>query len=177
MTGGDLDIPEVDACVEHCGDEGVAEHVRVCPSGLDAGGFGKLAQPTGSRVPIHPGTMVVEQDRPVRAACDRPVDGPADGWRQRDQVDLGTLPHTRSTRWPCSSPRSVMSVLVASKIRRPSIATSAKSHGCGDWRAAVSRASNCRWVKPRVGDSAGTAGRRTCSAGECSRTPSMAQVR
>ena len=49
-----------------------------------------------------------------------------------------------------------MSALVASKIRRPSspsMATSAKSHRSGDWRAAVSRASNCRWVKPSVGDS------------------------
>ena len=46
-----------------------------------------------------------------------------------------------------------MSVPAASKIRkpsRPSMATSAKSHGFGDWRAAVSRASNCRWVNPRV---------------------------
>ena len=33
---------------------------------------------------------------------------------------LVPLPHTRSTRWPCSSPRSAMSALVASKIRRPS---------------------------------------------------------
>jgi hypothetical protein len=40
-------------------------------------------------------------------------------------------------------------------------------HGFGDSRAAVSRASNCRWVKPRVGDSAGTESRRTCSVGEC----------
>src|SRR5580698_9834432 len=38
-------------------------------------------------------------------------------------------------------------------------------------------ASNCRWVNPRAGDSAGTEGRRTCSAGECSRTPSRTQVR
>jgi hypothetical protein len=41
----------------------------------------------------------------------------------------------------------------------------------------VSRASNCRWVNPSVGDSAGTAGRRTCSAGECCKMPSRAQVR
>jgi hypothetical protein len=73
-----------------------------------------------------------------------------------------------------------MSVPVASKIRkpsRPSMATSAKSYGFADWRAAVSRASNCRRVNPRVGDSAGTAGRRTCSAGECSMMPSRTQVR
>ena len=73
-----------------------------------------------------------------------------------------------------------MSAPVASKIRKPSspsMATSAKSHGFDDSRAAVSRASNCRWVNPKVGDSAGTEGRRTCSAGECSRRPSMTQVR
>jgi hypothetical protein len=46
-----------------------------------------------------------------------------------------------------------------------------------DSRTAVSRASNCRWVNPRVGDSGGTAGLRTCSAGECARMPSMSQVR
>jgi hypothetical protein len=73
-----------------------------------------------------------------------------------------------------------MFALVASKIRkpsRPSMATSAKSEEFGDSRAAVSRASNCRWVNPRVGDSADTAGRRTCSAGECSMRPSTTQVR
>ena len=75
--------------------------------------------------------------------------------------------------------RSAMSAPVASKIRKPSspsIAISAKSHGLDDSRAAVSRASNCRWVKPRVGDSAGTDGQRTCWAGECSSRPSMTQV-
>jgi hypothetical protein len=36
--------------------------------------------------------------------------------------------------------------------------TSAKSHGFDDWRAAVSRAANCRWVNPGVGDCAGTEG-------------------
>ena len=43
---------------------------------------------------------------------------------------LVPLPDTRSTRWPCSSPRWVMSASVASKIRkpsRPSMATRAKS--------------------------------------------------
>ena len=35
----------------------------------------------------------------------------------------------------------------------------------------------CRWVNARVGDSGGTEGPRTCSAGECSSRPSMTQVR
>ena len=57
------------------------------------------------------------------------------------------------------------------------MATSAKPYGLAESRAVLNRASTCRWVYPRVGDSAGTAGRRTYSAGECARTPSMTQVR
>ena len=30
VTGGDLDIPQVDACIEHGGDERMPEHVRMC---------------------------------------------------------------------------------------------------------------------------------------------------
>jgi len=78
------------------------------------------------------------------------------------------------------SPRSVTSVPVASKIRkpsRPSMVTGAKSNRFVDVRAAVSMASNCRWVRPSVGDSGGTVGRRTYSAGKFARTPSMTQVR
>jgi hypothetical protein len=44
-------------------------------------------------------------------------------------------------------------------------------------RDALSIASNCRWLRPRVGDSGETWGRRTYSAGECSRSPSITQVR
>jgi hypothetical protein len=52
----------------------------------------------------------------------------------------------------------------ASKIRKPSrpnIAMRAKSLMLGESRAVVIRASNCRCPSPRVGDSAGTGGRRT----------------
>ncbi|MCW2946569.1 MAG: hypothetical protein JWR24_3286 [Actinoallomurus sp.] len=31
MAGGDLHIAQIDACVEHGGDEGVTQHVRVHP--------------------------------------------------------------------------------------------------------------------------------------------------
>lgn len=44
-------------------------------------------------------------------------------------------------------------------------------------QAAVNIASNYRCVNRRVGDYAATFGRRTYSAGECSRTPSMTVVR
>jgi hypothetical protein len=29
VTGGDLNVAQIDAGVEHCGDEGVSEHVRM----------------------------------------------------------------------------------------------------------------------------------------------------
>ena len=67
--------------------------------------------------------------RPAGAVSYRPVDGPADrGW-QRTWTTLVPLPHTRSTRWPCSSPRSAMRALVASKIRKPSRPSLATSRG------------------------------------------------
>jgi hypothetical protein len=57
------------------------------------------------------------------------------------------------------------------------MATKAKSRLLDDSRAVVSRVSNCRCVNPSVGDSGETVGRRSHSAGECSRMPSMTQVR
>ena len=40
VTGSDLDVTEVDAGVEHGGDEGVPEHMRVCPRDGDSGRLG-----------------------------------------------------------------------------------------------------------------------------------------
>jgi hypothetical protein len=91
VAGGDLDVAEVDAGIEHGRDEGVAEHVRVRPGHLDPGRLGEVVQAAGGRVPVHPGAAAVEQDRSARAGAGGPVDGPADcGW-QRDQDDLGAL--------------------------------------------------------------------------------------
>ena len=42
-------------------------------------------------MPVHPGASGVQQDRPAVPVADRPVDGPADRRRQRDQDDLGAL--------------------------------------------------------------------------------------
>jgi hypothetical protein len=102
----------------------------VCLGHLYAGVICEVPQAAGRCVTVHPGAAAVEQDRPVRADSSSPVDGPPYHRRQRDQDNLVPLPHTRSTRWPCSSPRSPMSAPVASKIRKPSspsMATSAKS--------------------------------------------------
>ncbi len=69
----------------------MAQHVRVCPGDPDAGGLGGVPQAAGPRVPVHPSAVAVKKDRPARARSDRPVNGPADRWRQRDQDDLGAL--------------------------------------------------------------------------------------
>ena len=61
------------------------------PGDLDTGGFGEPVQAAGGRVPVHPGAAAVEQDRPADPGGYRPVDGPADCGRQRDQDDLSAL--------------------------------------------------------------------------------------
>jgi hypothetical protein len=80
VAGGDLDIAQVDACVEHGGDERVAEHVRVCPGGLDAGGCGEPAQAAVGRVPARPGAAAVSRTgRRVRSATARSMARPTAG--------------------------------------------------------------------------------------------------
>lgn len=111
-----------------------------------------------------------------RSAIARSIPRPTAGGSGINTI-LEPLPTTRRTRWPCSSPTSAMSVLQASKIRNPSITTKAKSNRLAESRAADSSASNCRCERPSVGDSFETRGRRTYSAGECARTPSMTHVR
>jgi hypothetical protein len=54
VAGGDLDVAEVDAGVEHRGDEGVPEHVRMHLRDLDAGSLAAPVQPAGGAVPVHP---------------------------------------------------------------------------------------------------------------------------
>jgi hypothetical protein len=174
------DFPRTSGRESGTDNERMPEHVRMCPGGLDAGGCSEPTQAAGGGVPVHPGGSAVEQDRPVRAIGDGPVDGAADGRRQWNQDDLGAFPaHAQH-------PVAVLLAQVGDvragglenpQAKEPEHGTSAKSHGSDDWRAAVSSASNCRRVKPKVGDSAATLGRRTCSAGESSRTPSMTQVR
>ena len=91
VAGGDLNIAQVNASIEHGRDERVAQHVRVRSGDLDAGGLGEVPQAAGGRVPVHPGAVVIKQDRPANSGAYRSVDGPADRWRQRDQDDLGAL--------------------------------------------------------------------------------------
>src|SRR5690349_357293 len=117
------------------------------PGDLDAGGFSEPVQAAGSGVAVYPGAAVVQQDRPAVPEAYGLVDGPADRPWQRDQDDLGAL---------AAHAQNPVAVLLAEvgdvgaggfqdpQASRPSMATSAKSHRFGDWRAPVSSASNCR---------------------------------
>jgi hypothetical protein len=90
MAGGDLHIPEVDASIEHGRDESVAEHVRVRPGHLDAGGLGEMAQAAGGRVPVHPGAVDVEQDRPAPGATVPCWASYAKNWRNTSTTPRGS---------------------------------------------------------------------------------------
>ena len=130
-----------------------------------------MVQPAGGGVPVHPGAAAVAQDRAGVAVADGAVDGAGDGWWQRDEDDLAAF---------AEDAQDAVAVFLAEVVdvgaggfedpqaeqaeqARPGRSRWGWSR-CGRRRAC---ASNCRWVSPSVGDSAGTLGRRTCSAGEC----------
>jgi hypothetical protein len=87
----------------------VPEHVRVDRWHPHSGGRGEGFEAAGGGVAVHPKAVAVEQDRTGPTAAD----GAGNRWRQRHEDGLVALPHTRRSRWPCSSPRSTMVVPVA----------------------------------------------------------------
>src|ERR1019366_815608 len=91
VAGGDLDIPQVHAGIEHGRNEGVPQHMRVWPGNPDPCCLGQAPQPAGGGVAVHAGAAAVEQDGAAGASADCAVDGPADGWWQRDEYDLGAF--------------------------------------------------------------------------------------
>jgi hypothetical protein len=96
-------------------------------------------------VPVHADTERIAQNRTAVTVADRAVDGSTAGV-SGTRTTLPPLPNTCRTRWPCSSPRSLMLTPQASKIRspsRPKSVTSTKSFGFIDSRAVVISASNC----------------------------------
>jgi hypothetical protein len=152
----------------------------VRPGDPDAGAPGELVQAAGGRVPVHPGAAAVEQDRPAHAGSARPVDGPADRWRQRDQDDLGAL--AAHTEDPVAVLLAEVGDVRAGGLEDPQAQQTEHGHQreivrvrrfscCGEQRLEL------QVGEPQVGDSAGTMGRRTYSAGECSRISSRTQVR
>ena len=71
MTGGDLDVAEIDAGIEHRGDERVAQHVRVGPGYLNNGGLGEPVQAAGGCVPVHLGTRLLSRTGRVQRVISR----------------------------------------------------------------------------------------------------------
>ncbi len=131
-------------------------------------------------MPVHPPTSGVAQDRSGDASVDGPVDRATDRRRQRDWNDPGAL--ADNPQHPVAVFFAEVGGIGAGRFKDPQPQQTehrerAQSLSLADSRPAVSNASSCRWVSPRVGDSGGTVGRRKYSAGECSRTPSMKQVR
>ena len=137
VASGDLHVAQRHAGVEHGGPKSMYQHIWVHSGHPDAGCGGEVLQPTGGRVPVHPTADLIAQDRPRGAIADGPVDGTADRWRQWNQDDLRSF---------ADHPQHPVAVFLAE---------------VADVRAVVIIASNCRWDRPRVGDSGGTVGRRT----------------
>jgi hypothetical protein len=91
VAGGDVNVAQVDAGVEHGGDVGVAEHVRVDRRHPHPGCLGQGAKPAGRSVPVHPGAASVEQDRSGDPLTDRLIESSADGRRQWDEDGLAAF--------------------------------------------------------------------------------------
>jgi hypothetical protein len=75
----DLHIAEVDPDIEHGGDKGAPQHVRVHPRKSDSGLLGEAPQPPCGAVSVHPCAARGEQDR----ACGPFVDGSLEGAADR----------------------------------------------------------------------------------------------
>jgi len=105
MACGDLDVAEVDAGVEHGGDVGVTEHVRMHPWGGDAGGVSELAQSSCGAVAGHSCTAPVAEDRTVGLLANGAVDRSSHGGWKWDRGELVALPADgQDAVWPWTSP-------------------------------------------------------------------------
>jgi hypothetical protein len=91
VSGGDLHVAQVHAGVEHGGDEGVSQHVRVHARQLHASFLGEVPQPAGGAVPVHPSASAGYQDRSGVPVVDGAVDGTADGGWEGYEHDLVAL--------------------------------------------------------------------------------------
>jgi len=180
VTGGDLHVAQVSASIKHGRDVCMAEHMRMRPGDLDAGGFGQPVQAPGGGVPVHPGAAAVEQDRPADPGGYGPVDGPDDRGRQRDQEDLGAL--AAHAQDPVAVVLAEVGDVRGGGFEDPQAQQAEHAHQREIARVRRLPGGGEQGLELQVGepqgrDSAGTAGRRACSAGECSRMPSRTQVR
>ena len=145
MTGGDLDIAQVHAGVEHGGDESVPEHMGMHAARPDVTSLGQLAKPARGGVPVHPGAPGGAEDRPGRAAVDGSVDGTLDGRRERGQDHLSAL--TADLQYTVAVLLTEVLDVGSARLEirspsRPSMATRAKSLMLPEVFPALSMASN-----------------------------------
>jgi len=142
---------------------------------------GERGQPAGGRVPVHPPAVPVEQQRPADPIGDGAIDRAGD--RRRQGCQHGLAAFAPDFQHPMAVLLAQVGDVRAARVEDPQAEQTQQAHQrevipFAESRAELSSASNCRWVNPGVGESAGTAGRRTYSAGACASTPSsMTQVR
>ena len=91
VPGGDLNISEVDSGVEHGGDEGVPQHVRVDLRHPNESGQAELPEASGCGVPVHPAAAPATEQRSVLSAVDGAVNGAGDRRWQRHEDHLAAL--------------------------------------------------------------------------------------
>jgi len=102
VPGGDLDVPQVHARVQHGGDEGMTEHVRVRPGDPHSSGVCQAPQAAGGGMAVHPRTAAAEQDRATGPGSHGTVDGTSNGRWQWDQDYLAPLAaHTQHAMAVC----------------------------------------------------------------------------
>lgn len=145
----------------------------------NSGCFREVSQASCCGVPVHACAAAIEQDRAIGTAPYGPVCGPPNGGWQRDQNDLGAF--AAYAQRPVAVLFAKISDISAGGLEDPQ---AEKSEHCDErevtrrWRLT---GSGQQCLKLQVGepqgDAAGTEGRRTCSAGECSSRPSMTHVR
>ena len=129
---------------------------------------------------VHPGAAAVEQDRPAGPGADGSVDGSPDRWWQQDQDDLGAF--AAYAQHPVAVFFAEVGDVRAGGFEDPQAEQPehAYQREVARVRGLPGRGEQCLELQvgePRVSDSGGTDGRRTCSAGEWSSRPSMTQVR
>lgn len=175
----DLDVGKVDAGVEHRGHECVAQHVRVHAGRRDVGRLGKCLQAAGGRVTIHPPGVAVEEDRSGSATGDRLVDGTTDSrWRRQQGGLVAVAVHGEDAVTASFAERLHVGTgrLEHAQSKQSEHRDKGEVAAVGGVAAGGEDGLELQVTETERGDSSGTCGRRTYSAGECSRIWSITQV-
>jgi len=103
VAGSDLHIAQVDASVEHGGDESVPQHVWVYPRQVHTGSLGEAAQQPGGAVAVRASAASAAQDGAGVSPGDGGLDGAAHRggqWHECGLIALAADPqHPVFVRW------------------------------------------------------------------------------